>query len=95
MSRSTRRGCCTVALALIVGIIFCSGPGAGAADQTPFASMYSDAKPFRDAIAQERRPAALALPVTGISVPHHILAADLIARGLQAAAGNHYDRIPA
>jgi AmmeMemoRadiSam system protein B len=93
LSRSIRRVCRTIALALIVGIIFCSGPGAGAADQTPFASMYSDAKPFRDAIAQERRPAALALPVTGISVPHHILAADLIARGLQAAAGNHYDRI--
>jgi hypothetical protein len=88
LSRSIRRVCRTIALALIVGIIFCSGPGAGAADQTPL-------KPFRDAIAQERRPAALALPVTGISVPHHILAADLIARGLQAAAGNHYDRIPA
>jgi poly-gamma-glutamate synthesis protein (capsule biosynthesis protein) len=31
--------------------------------------------------------------VTGISVPHHLLAADLIARGFWAASGGHYDRV--
>ena len=31
--------------------------------------------------------------VTGITVPHHLLAADLIARGFWAASGGHYDRI--
>ena len=31
--------------------------------------------------------------VTGITVPHHLLAADLIARGFWAASGSGYDRI--
>ena len=31
--------------------------------------------------------------VTGITVPHHLLAADLIARGFWAASAGQYDRI--
>jgi AmmeMemoRadiSam system protein B len=81
------------AFALFACVIFCGGQHAWAEERTPFASMYSDAKLFRDAIALERGPRTPSLPVTGISVPHHILAADLIARGFQVAAGNHYDRI--
>jgi AmmeMemoRadiSam system protein B len=67
------------------------GP-ASAQNLVPFASMYSNRKPFLEAIAKERRSAP-SLSVTGISVPHHLLAADLIARGFQAAAHNRYDRI--
>jgi AmmeMemoRadiSam system protein B len=46
-----------------------------------------------EAIAQERRGGVPRSRVTGISVPHHLLAADLIARGLRAAAGTRYDRV--
>jgi AmmeMemoRadiSam system protein B len=63
-----------------------------AGDGQPFASMYIDPEPFLQAIAKEswqRQP----LRVTGISVPHHLLAADLIARGFAAAATNRYRRI--
>jgi AmmeMemoRadiSam system protein B len=69
------------------------GAKASADDRTPFASMYADPKPFLAAIARERGHAAPQTRVTGISVPHHLLAADLIARGLQAASGNRYDRV--
>ena len=55
--------------------------------------MYRDPAPFAAAISAERRHPAPGLKVTGISVPHHLLAADLIARGFQAAAANQYDRI--
>ncbi len=64
-----------------------------AAQELPaFPSLYADARPFQDAIAQERRPPP-SVRVTGISVPHHLLAVDLIARGFAAAAGGRYDRV--
>lgn len=68
---------------------------AGAARaEPPVPSMYADAAPFRTAIEQERPPpGSRTLPVTGISVPHHLLAADLIARGFATLAGNSYDRV--
>ncbi|MEP4197178.1 MAG: AmmeMemoRadiSam system protein B [Aliishimia sp.] len=31
--------------------------------------------------------------ITGVTIPHHILAADLMARGLRAASGGQYDHI--
>ena len=65
--------------------------GKAAGEQAAFASVYSSAKPFLDAIARER--GHLKSRVTGISVPHHLVAADLIARGFIAASGNSYDRI--
>jgi poly-gamma-glutamate synthesis protein (capsule biosynthesis protein) len=48
---------------------------------------------FNNALAKEKRVAPRSLPVTGIAVPHHLLAADLIARGVWAAAGNSFERI--
>jgi poly-gamma-glutamate synthesis protein (capsule biosynthesis protein) len=48
---------------------------------------------FMKALAKERPEAPRQLPVTGIVVPHHLLAADLIARGAWAASGNSYERI--
>jgi poly-gamma-glutamate synthesis protein (capsule biosynthesis protein) len=61
--------------------------------RAPVPAMFSDPKPFLEAIRLERRKAVARSRVTGISVPHHILAADMIARGFVAAAGNSYDRI--
>jgi AmmeMemoRadiSam system protein B len=57
----------------------------------PIAS--GDAKFFTEALAKERPAEPRQLPVTGITVPHHLLAADLIARGVWAAWGNSYERI--
>jgi AmmeMemoRadiSam system protein B len=56
-------------------------------------SMYSDRSVFLHAIASEKPHTATNIRVTGISLPHHLPAADLIARGFWAAAGNGYDRI--
>jgi poly-gamma-glutamate synthesis protein (capsule biosynthesis protein) len=67
---------------------------AAATDVGPaFASLYDRPEPFLRAIAAERRAPDPRLHVTGIAVPHHLLAPDLIARGFQAAAGGAYDRI--
>jgi AmmeMemoRadiSam system protein B len=71
----------------------CSAAKAVSDDGAAFASMYSNAKTFFEAIAQERGQAPPTSHVTGISVPHHLLAAGLIARGFAAASGNRYDRI--
>lgn len=45
------------------------------------------------AIKAERPSFTLPVDVTGITVPHHLLAADLMARGFWAASGGDYDRI--
>jgi poly-gamma-glutamate synthesis protein (capsule biosynthesis protein) len=56
-------------------------------------SLYSDPAPFLAAIEAERPERKPAIKVSGITVPHHLLAADLIARGFWAASANSYDRI--
>jgi poly-gamma-glutamate synthesis protein (capsule biosynthesis protein) len=83
----------TIPVVAIFAAVLLTGPKASAGDRSLFASMYSDAKPFLVAIANERHRSRPLSRVTGISVPHHLLAADLIARGLQAAAGTQYERI--
>jgi poly-gamma-glutamate synthesis protein (capsule biosynthesis protein) len=78
-------GCC--------GFLGVSVAKAAGEKGTAFASMYLNAKPFLEAITKEREHAPPKSQVTGISVPHHLLAADLIARGFTAASGNSYDRV--
>ena len=58
-----------------------------------FAAMFHDVITFEDALAKESFPAPPGHHVTGITVPHHLLAADLIARGFRCAAGGNYERI--
>jgi AmmeMemoRadiSam system protein B len=58
-----------------------------------FSSMYSDAAVFVRAIEKERPAQAPKLTTTGITTPHHLLAADLIARAFWTTAGNSYERI--
>src|SRR5262249_41907601 len=87
-----------------IAIVICAIPAAlalmapacvaaSADDAVPFHALYQERAPFASAIAQERLRRAPQLRVTAISVPHHLLAADLIARGFWAAAGNQYDRV--
>jgi AmmeMemoRadiSam system protein B len=64
-----------------------------AQDAGRLAPSYLDQDTFLRAIDQERLSDIPRLRVTGISVPHHLLAADLIARGFWFAAGNNYDRV--
>src|SRR5262245_10710544 len=66
---------------------------ASADDSAPFPALFGERAVFSAAITQERLQGAPQLRVTGIAVPHHLLAADLIARGFWAAAGNQYNRV--
>lgn len=63
------------------------------AQATRFAPLIDDPIPFQSALEKERPAKRLKTPVTGVTVPHHLLAADLIARGIWAAAENRYSRI--
>jgi AmmeMemoRadiSam system protein B len=85
--------CRAIAVVIFCALAGLAAPPASSNERTPFAAMYLDPQPFLAAIAEERLPAPPRLRVTGISVPHHMLAADLIARGFAAAAANQYDRI--
>jgi poly-gamma-glutamate synthesis protein (capsule biosynthesis protein) len=60
----------------------------------PYPLFYGSPTLFLRAIGRAEadiRP--LGQPVTGVTVPHHLLAADLIAGTLRLASGHHYDRI--
>src|SRR5690349_9725180 len=52
-----------------------------------------DPVPLLAAIEAETPTFVPPVGVTGITVPHHLLAADLIARGFWAASAGHYTRI--
>jgi AmmeMemoRadiSam system protein B len=57
----------------------------------PFPAFYPDPTPFLASLraVEDVRPQR----VTGITVPHHLLAADVIAHGFRAAAGGAYDKV--
>jgi poly-gamma-glutamate synthesis protein (capsule biosynthesis protein) len=58
----------------------------------PFPALYPEADLFATALA---RPAAAPIPwrVTGLTVPHHLLAADLLAQAFSRLAGQDYRRV--
>ena len=58
-----------------------------------FAAMYDDPSVFEQALAKESVAPPTGHRVTGITVPHHLVAADLIARGFRCASGGNYERI--
>ena len=66
--------------------------GSAAAADNPFLPA-ADPAPILAAIAKEKPAFVPPIGVTGITVPHHLLAADLIARGFWAASAGHYKRI--
>lgn len=60
----------------------------------PFPLFYHDAKPFREACeVVERTVRPLEQHVTGVTVPHHLLAVDLIAETLWMASKTQYERV--
>ena len=70
-------------------------PGAAGENEPPprFAAMFDDASVFEEALAQESAAPPPGHHVTGITVPHHVVAVDLIARGFRCASGGEYERI--
>ncbi|MEY9234063.1 AmmeMemoRadiSam system protein B [Bradyrhizobium japonicum] len=59
----------------------------------PVPSLFRESQMFLSAVAAEKPGQAVSGRVTGIGVPHHLLAANLIARGFWTAAHNAYQRI--
>jgi AmmeMemoRadiSam system protein B len=80
-------------LMLAAGILAITLNAGFGAEPSRFPPVSSTADAINEALAKERPAVPARLPVTGITVPHHLLAADLIARGVWAASGNSYDRI--
>jgi poly-gamma-glutamate synthesis protein (capsule biosynthesis protein) len=80
-------------------LVFCVTSAVGgtslvqAETSAAIASMYRDPGIFEAAIAKEEPANRFRGAVTGITVPHHLLAADLIARGFWIAGSGSYDRI--
>jgi AmmeMemoRadiSam system protein B len=58
-----------------------------------FGPMYTDSGVFLNAIRVERLAVKPSMRLSGITVPHHLIAADLIARGFWAASGQNIDRV--
>ena len=66
--------------------------GDAAAPLTPFPPFYPEAQVFQRAV-RLTKTTPLPYRITGLTVPHHLLAADLIAQAFAMAAGQDYARI--
>ncbi len=77
---------------MLAGLWLSLAMAVAAAADNPFLPAQ-DPAPFLAAIAKETPSFTPPAGVTGISVPHHLLAVDLIARGFWAASAGHYTRI--
>ena len=78
-------------VALLLAVELSTAVAFGA--QPLFAAMYDDPSAFERALAKESLSPPTGHRVTGITVPHHLVAADLIARGFRCASGGTYERI--
>jgi AmmeMemoRadiSam system protein B len=88
-----RLAACIAAVAALFVLPAAAQTAACPAEGTDYPNFYLEEKLFADAIARAEaipRPPAF---VTGVTVPHHLLAAHLIARGIRLAANGAYDRI--
>jgi poly-gamma-glutamate synthesis protein (capsule biosynthesis protein) len=75
--------------------VFClaaARAGQAATDQ-PFPSLYAKPDIFSKSIEAARAIPVHKHRVSGLTVPHHLLAADLMARGFLVAKGQRYDKI--
>jgi AmmeMemoRadiSam system protein B len=77
---------------LLLGHLLCGCGQDAAAPGGAFPPFYPEAQPFLSAIRQTKS-APLAHRITGLTVPHHLLAADLIASAFALASGQVYRRI--
>jgi predicted class III extradiol MEMO1 family dioxygenase len=65
----------------------------GRRDAATLSSNVRGRRGFRDGLRRESASAPAGHRVAGITVPHHLVAADLIARGFRCALGSSYERI--
>jgi len=79
---------CATPLGLLLGLLCCVSVKASES----FPSLYDDSHPFLSAIEKSKGP-AFSQRITGITVPHHLVAADLIAEAFCRASRGKYGRI--
>jgi len=77
---------------LLVLLAILAGPAAANADPA-IPPLYNDAAIFTGSIAAAESRDVAPRGVSGLTVPHHLIAADLIARAFLVARDNRYDRI--
>lgn len=90
LPHAVRRLAAVVALLLLPQVALardCAGEGPA------FTSIYSDDRLFREALKAADAIDPSPVPLTGVTVPHHLLAPHLIAEGLKAATATRYRRI--
>jgi AmmeMemoRadiSam system protein B len=63
---------------ILLAASFLASTGTFASTGEPFPALFEEARPFLKAI-QQSRASPLSEKITGITVPHHLLAADLVA----------------
>ncbi|MDL2313515.1 AmmeMemoRadiSam system protein B [Desulfovibrio sp. OttesenSCG-928-C14] len=81
-------------IAALAVLVTTAGAAASPAyGQRPFPIFYEEAETFRRAIGQAESIAPLQERVNGITLPHHLLAIDLIAGGMALIRDQQYDRI--
>ena len=68
-------------------------PAWAAPESPPFPPLYMDKGLFLRAMEKARTVPPWAGRVTGLTLPHHLLAADLMAEGLAGLRGQSYERI--
>ena len=81
-------------LLFLLGLLVVTvSPPAPRADEPAIPSLYGDDATFTASIAEAEALAIEPRAVSGLTVPHHLVAADLIARAFVVARDNRYDRI--
>jgi AmmeMemoRadiSam system protein B len=81
-------------LALLVLVAIVPPTKCDAEERSPaFRALYPDADPFLRSIHATAQIKIPRQKVSGITVPHHLLAADLIAHAFWVAEGESYDKI--
>jgi poly-gamma-glutamate synthesis protein (capsule biosynthesis protein) len=78
-------------LLLLLAVV--AAPLAAGADEAAIPSLYSDDRIFVESIKAAKALGVAPRTVSGLTVPHHLVAADLIARAFLVARDNRYDRI--
>jgi AmmeMemoRadiSam system protein B len=77
---------------LLLSLLGCASAQGIASAAGAFPPFYPEARPFLSAIGQTKG-APLAQRITGLTVPHHLLAADLMAEAFVLASRQDYRRI--
>jgi AmmeMemoRadiSam system protein B len=81
-----------VTFCLLLGHLLCGCGQDAAAPGGAFPPFYPEAQPFWSAI-RRTKSAPLAHRITGLTVPHHLLASDLMAEAFALASRQDYRRI--